>query len=288
MKTPSLLLVVSTFAYVALADDKSQYLDMTYSFNNKTHHWPSYQDFELKILARGTEAFGIYVESNSFCMAEHTGTHMDSPAHFSEGKWRVHQVPLDALIGPAVRIDIKSKADANPDAEMEDSDIEAWEEANGRIPDDTIVMVYSGWGSRWGDELQYLGTDTGNTSALHFPGIGVSAAQVLIDRKVKAVGVDTASVDYGQSPSFAVHRLIFHHNIPCFENVANLDKLPNTGATIFAIPMKIDDGSGAPVRIFATGWHSDVPNPCSIGTGHQLLPYMGMVVFMLCASLFVV
>ncbi|XP_077991044.1 isatin hydrolase-like [Glandiceps talaboti] len=286
MKKIVLSLVVLAFACMALADDKSAYLDMTYRYNAETLHHPVHPDFNLTVLIRGSEEFGIYIESNSICLAEHTGTHIDAPSHFAEGKWRIDDVPLESLIGPGVRIDIKSKADANADALMEVSDIEAWEETYGRIPEGSIVMVYTGWGSRWGDRLRYLGTETRNASLLHYPGITGGAAQALLDRKVITVGIDTPSMDNAPSTTFSAHITLLSANIPILENVANVDKLPNIGSTIFALPMKIDEGSGAPVRIIATGWRSDVPNPCSTGAGHQLLPYMGLMVFMLCASLF--
>ncbi|XP_077991499.1 uncharacterized protein LOC144445731 [Glandiceps talaboti] len=266
---------------------ESPYLDMTYVYNNNTLVHPSLREFELTIASRGSEAIGIYLESNNYCTAEHCGTHMDAPAHYAKGKWRTHQVPLDSLIGPAIRIDMKSKADADADALLEVSDIEAFEEEYGKIPEGAIVMVYTGWGTRWGDRLRYLGTETRNASLLHYPGIGGEAAKVLLERKVKSVGIDTLSLDNGPSRAAPTHITLSKENIPLFENVANLDKLPNTGATVFAIPMKIDEGSGAPTRIFATGWSKDVPNPCrvTVGGGSQLLPYMGMMVFMVYAAL---
>ncbi|XP_077991362.1 uncharacterized protein LOC144445621 [Glandiceps talaboti] len=278
MNSLSLLPVLFTFACMALAahGEESPYLDMTYSYNENTLVHPVHREFELTIASRGSEAIGIYLESNNYCTAEHCGTHMDAPAHFAKGKWRTHQVPLDSLIGPAIRIDMKSKADADADALLEVSDIEAFEEEYGKIPEGAIVMVYTGWGTRWDDRLGYLGTETKNMSLLHYPGIGGEAAKVLLERKVKSVGIDTISLDNGPSHTFPTHITLLSENIPLFENVANLDKLPNTGATVFAIPMKIDEGSGAPTRIFATGWSKDVPNPCSIQAYGEESPYLDM------------
>ncbi|XP_070561542.1 kynurenine formamidase-like [Ptychodera flava] len=242
---------------------------MSYHFKeNETIYWPGSRPFELNIDFRGETERGNYYETNSFCAAEHGGTHMDAPSHFVRGKPRVHDVPLDALIGPAVKIDIKSKADEDSLAEMEVADLEDWEEANGRIPDDVIVMVYSGRGSQWLNRTAYLGSETNNASLLHFPGIHPDAARWLVNnRKIKCVGIDTPSPDHGQSQTLASHLTFFNNNIPVLENVANLDKLPSKGATVFAIPMKIHEGSGAPTRIFATGWNPDLNDPCRVVGG---------------------
>ncbi|XP_070560052.1 kynurenine formamidase-like [Ptychodera flava] len=195
---------------------------------NETIYWPGSRPFELNIDFRGETERGNYYETNSFCAAEHGGTHMDAPSHFVRGKPRVHDVPLDALIGPAVKIDIKSKADEDSLAEMEVADLEDWEEANGRIPDDVIVMVYSGRGSQWLNRTAYLGSETNNASLLHFPGIHPDAARWLVNnRKIKCVGIDTTPSDHGQSRTLGSHLTFFNNNIPVLENVANLDKLPS-------------------------------------------------------------
>ncbi len=165
-------------------------------------------------------------------------------------------MPLSALIGPAIVVDIWEKASKNPDAQLEPADLIAWERHHGRIQDGVILLVHSGWGQRWPDTRRYLGTDKkGDTANLHFPGVSPAAAQWLVDnRKIKAIGIDTPSIDYGQSKTFGTHVILYKRNIPGLENVANLQKLPATGATVYAIPMKIRGGSGAPCRIFATGW----------------------------------
>jgi kynurenine formamidase len=113
--------------------------------------------------------------------------------------------------------------------------------------------MYSGWGKYWGERKQYFGTDEPEDVAnLHFPGFSKEAAEFLTkQRVVKAVGIDTPSIDYGPSRDFIVHQILGAVNVPIFENVAALDRLPANGATIYAIPMKIKGGSGAPLRIFA-------------------------------------
>jgi kynurenine formamidase len=133
--------------------------------------------------------------------------------------------------------------------------LQEFETKHGRIADGTIVLFRTGWGSRWPDRKQYLGTEkTGQAAVpeLHFPGIDSTAAQWLVtQRKVDAVGIDTPSIDYGQSTIFKVHQVLFAADIPAFENVANLEKLPETGAFVVALPMKIAGGTGGPLRIVA-------------------------------------
>jgi kynurenine formamidase len=133
------------------------------------------------------------------------------------------------------------------------ADLEAWEQPHGRIPKGALVLMLSGWGSRWPDKKQYLGTEQpGDVEHLHFPGFSREAAEFLVSqRDIDAIGVDTPSMDYGQSKDFIVHQIINGADKPGLENVANLDKLPASGATLIALPMKIAKGSGGPVRIIA-------------------------------------
>ncbi|XP_070554887.1 isatin hydrolase-like isoform X2 [Ptychodera flava] len=258
-----LLLCLSTATVIA--HDESPFLEMTHPYNENSLSYPGFPGFEFTIWDRGySEKFGIYLESNGFCTPEHCGTHMDAPAHFVQGKWRAHAVPLTSLIGNAVKVDIREKVARDVDAFLEIDDLESWEETHGRIPDDVILMIDYGWAGRYGNKILYFGTEN-DTSNMHFPGFHPDAARwVTENRKVKAIGVDTPSFDRGADMKFDSHLILFEHNIPVFENVANMDKLPATGATVFAIPMMIEDGSGAPLRVFATGWRPDVANPFSM------------------------
>jgi kynurenine formamidase len=135
------------------------------------------------------------------------------------------------------------------------ADLERWEQEHGRIPDGAILLLRTGFSSRWPDAARYLGTAERGEAAvpqLHFPGLHPDAAQWLVDtRAIHALGIDTASIDYGQSTLFETHRILYEHNIPGLENLTALDRLPATGAWIAALPMKIEGGSGAPVRAIA-------------------------------------
>jgi len=229
-------------------------VDLTYSFDKNTLYWPnSPGGFELKQLAFGKTPGGYFYASNSFCAPEHGGTHLDAPIHFSQGSLTVDQIPLRQLMAPAVVIDISAKSATDADYRLTVADVADWEQHNGAIQPGTIVLLRTGWGSRYGDRKKYFGDDTpGATDKLHFPSYSEDSARYLVsNRHIAALGVDTASIDYGQSKDFIVHQIAMGANVPGLENVANLDRVPERGAWVFALPMKIAGGSGAPLRIVA-------------------------------------
>ena len=234
---------------------RGKWIDLTYDFSDKTLYWPTANGFKLDTAFNGITPAGFYYEAYNYCAAEHGGTHLDAPVHFAKGKWSADQVPLEKLTGEAVVIDVSGNALKNSDYMISVADIESWEKTNGKLKDDIIVFFRTGYGSFYPDAKKYLGTDERGAEAVakvHFPGIGPDAADWLVkNRKIKAVGLDVASVDYGQSKDFKTHQILYEQNIPGFENVANIDKLPTKGAFIIALPMKIKGGSGAPLRIVA-------------------------------------
>ena len=229
-------------------------VDLTYGFDEHTLYWPnSPSGFELKRLAFGKTPAGYFYAANAFCAPEHGGTHLDAPIHFSQGALSVDQIPPRQLIAPAAVIDVSAKAAADPDYRLTVADVADWEKRNGAIQPGTIVLLRTGWGTRYPDRKKYFGDDTpGATDKLHFPSFSEDAARYLVsNRRVGAIGVDTASIDYGQSKDFIVHQIANGANVPGLENIANLDRLPEHGAWLIAMPMKITGGSGAPVRLVA-------------------------------------
>jgi len=198
---------------------------------------------------------GYYYSANKFSAPEHGGTHMDAPIHFAKDGTTIDEISLDQLIGPAVIIDVSKETLKNNDYQISIRDFTIWESSYGKIRDETIVLLHTGYGRYWPDRLKYLGTDkTGKEalSDLHFPGLHPDAANWLVEnRKINAIGLDTQSIDYGKSQFFETHRILCTKNIPFFENVANLDKLPAIGTLVIALPMKIKGGSGAPLRLVA-------------------------------------
>lgn len=229
-------------------------VDLTHPFNAATLYWPtSPTTFELERLAFGATDGGYFYSANSLSTPEHGGTHLDAPIHFADGRHATDQIPLEKLIASAVVIDISGPASADPDYRLGRDDVLAFEAEHGTIAAGSIVLLRTGWSERWPDPLRYLGDDTpGDASKLHFPSYGEDAARLLVgERSVAALGADVASIDYGQSTDFMVHRIAGDANVPGFENVANLDRLPPRGATVIALPMKIEGGSGGPARIVA-------------------------------------
>ena len=233
--------------------DVSRVIDLSYSFGPETIYWPTAEPFKLTRVAHGRTPGGYWYVSNNISMAEHGGTHMDAPIHFGEGKMTAAQVPLSSCIGPACVIDVSAAAARDADYRMTVADVETWEKHHGRIPRGAIVVMNSGWGARWPDKKLYLGTDKPmDVPNLHFPGYSKEAAEFLVrKRDIAALAIDTASIDYGQSKDFIVHQVLNGANKPGFENVANAGRLPPTGATFIALPLKIEEGSGGPTRIIA-------------------------------------
>jgi kynurenine formamidase len=231
-----------------------EWVDLTHDFGEDTIYWVNAEPFKREG-SGGMTSNGFYYAAGNYSAAEHGGTHIDSPIHFAEGKNTVDQIGLDQLIAPAVKIDVSEKTLANRDYLITIEDIKNWETANGKIPDGSILLFQTGFGKYWPDKKQYLGTDQRGHAAvkdLHFPGLHPEAAKWLVEnRRMKAVGLDTASIDYGQSSTYDSHVALMTNNIPAFENVANLDKLPAKDFHVIALPMKIKGGSGGPLRIVA-------------------------------------
>ena len=251
-----LLVVLSSVAIQAQGIDWSSYdvVDLTHPLNDEAVFWPTSRSrFALEQLAYGETDGGWFYSANAFSTPEHGGTHLDAPIHFDAKGQTVDQVPLARLMGAAVVIDITTQVASDPDYRLTADDVAAFESEHGTIPPAAIVLLRTGWSDRWPDVKAYLGDDTpGDASNLHFPSFGPDAAAVLVKaREVAVLGVDGASIDYGASTNFMVHRIAASSNVPGLENLTNLDRLPPTGAMVIALPTKIEGGSGGPVRVVA-------------------------------------
>ena len=233
---------------------RSRLVDLTHPYNAQTIYWPTAATkFQLEKLAYGPTPAGYFYSAYSLSTPEHGGTHLDAPAHFSERGQSADEVPLARLIAPAVVIDVSSKAAADPDYRLSADDVLGFERQHGRIVAGTIVLLRTGWSRRWPDVKAYLGDDTpGDASKLRFPGYGEDGARLLVvERNAGVLGVDTASIDYGRSTDFVVHRLAAAQQVAGLENLTNLEQVPAVGATVIALPIKIEGGSGGPVRVVA-------------------------------------
>lgn len=228
-------------------------VDMTHAFGEDTVYWPGNQRFTWKQTAWGRSEAGYWYASADFAAAEHGGTHIDAPIHFARGRRTVDEIPLEQLMGPAIVIDVRARCRIDPDYTLSVEDIRAWEDRHGRIPERAIVFMYTGWASRWPDASRYLGTASlDDPRSLHFPGFSREAASFLVaQRAIRGVGIDTASIDPGASRDFPAHQALNEADVYALENVAALDQLPPRGATVIALPMKIEGGTGGPVRIIA-------------------------------------
>lgn len=229
-----------------------RWVDLTHAFSESTIYWPTdTTGFVLDEQAFGFTDGGWFYASYEFRSAEHGGTHLDAPIHFAEGRLTNEQIPLSSLMGPAAVVDVSERADADYLVTVED--LTSWEEEYGGLPRGGILLIRTGWSTRWSDRALYLGTDlTGPLAVaeLHFPGLDPEAARWLVEnREIVAVGIDTPSLDYGQSANFRSHVILYSENVVGFENVTNLGSLPPTGSFVVALPMKIEGGSGGPLRI---------------------------------------
>ena len=240
----------------AFAQDLStgRWVDLTHPFNENSVYWPTAEMFDLEEVFHGHTEGGYFYTAYNFSAAEHGGTHLDAPIHFAEGANTADQVPVEQMTGPGFVIDVSEQAAADVDYQVSVADIEAFEQEHGPIPEGAIVLINTGRSSLYSDREAYMGTAERGEEAvalLHFPGLGADAAELLVERGIDAVGIDTPSIDYGQSKDFATHVALMTNNVPAFENVADMSALPPTGSTIIALPMMIEGGSGGPLRIVA-------------------------------------
>ena len=226
---------------------KTRVLDLSYAINDKLVPWPGDEKFfEAKVNAT-IEKNGYF--TRSFWMLEHYGTHLDAPAHFPPGKTTVDQIPVKQLFGPAVVIDVRVESNSDADYQLPATRIEDWEKKHGRIPEGAIVLLRTGWASRWPDVERYRNQDA--KGKMHFPGFSVEAAKLLISRRVSGLGCDTLSIDYGASADFAVHHLALGAGLYHLENLADMSEVPEASAVLIVAPIKLEGGSGGAVRVFA-------------------------------------
>ena len=234
---------------------RGKLVDLSYSFNERTIYWPTAKTFTLEQVAEGETAGGYWYEANNFAAAEHGGTHLDAPVHFARGGDTADEIPLRRLVGRGVVVDVSADALTDRDYQVSPADFAAHEREHGRIPRRAIVLLRTGYGRFWPDRQRYMGTaELGDAAVpkLHFPGLHPDGAEWLVEkRRVRAVGIDTASIDFGQSKLFESHQVLGAANLPVFENVANVHRLPAENFLFVGLPMKIDEGSGGPLRAMA-------------------------------------
>ena len=254
-QAPSVIAPEHAPASQAGAWSMGRWVDLTHPFDERTIYWPTEKGFRFESGANGPTPKGYYYAANRFASAEHGGTHLDAPRHFSAAGETADAVPLGDLVGEGVVVDVTKQCAADAAYQVTPDDLVAWEARHGRQLLDVIVLLRTGWSARWGDRAAYLGTGEVGPEAvakLRFPGLSPLAARWLVDhRRIRAIGIDTASIDHGPSTDFASHVVLCGANVPIFENVGSLEALPERGTFVVALPMKIAGGSGGPLRIVA-------------------------------------
>jgi kynurenine formamidase len=224
-------------------------VDLTHAINSKVPTYELEERSGFKAVTVATIAKNKYFARN-ISLPEHFGTHIDAPAHFARGMWTVDQIPPERLIAPLAVIDVSANVNSNPDYQLSVEDIANWEKLNGQIPPGAVVIAHTGWDARWNSVKEYRNADA--KGIMHFPGFSLDAAKFLVEaRNVYGLGIDTLSIDYGPSQDFPVHQYTLSHSLYHLENVAELDRVPPTGALVVAGAMKLEGGSGGPVRILA-------------------------------------
>jgi len=181
---------------------------------------------------------------------EHAGTHLDAPIHFSENGISAEKIAASTLVAPLAVIDVTAQATLNPDYLLSREDLGAWEKKHGRLQENCCIAMHSGWAQHVGDAAKFAGKDS--TGVLHFPGFAADAVEWLLqERRVAGLAVDTLSLDHGPSKDFKVHYAWLPSGRWGLENVANLEKVPPSGATVVVGLAKVEGATGGPVRLLA-------------------------------------
>jgi kynurenine formamidase len=220
-------------------------VDLSHVMHPAMATWPGGVPFEMERLVDYDQGY----RTHRFAMGENTGTHLDAPSHFVDGKRSVDKIGVSQLVVPAVVIDIKDKVAADPDYQLSANDVIDWEGAYGSLPVGALVIIHTGWHKRFDDPPRYLNQDA--EGVMHFPGCSLEAAALLLERDVVGIGIDTLSVDHGASKDFATHKLVLGANKYMLENLANLEALPISGATVIVGVLPIGDGTQAQARVMA-------------------------------------
>ena len=225
--------------------DARQVVDLTHALHEDMPFWPGTAPFVIERLADYDKGYRMH----RFFLWENIGTHIDAPAHFIEGGASVNELGLDDLVLPVSVIGVQDKAALEPDYQLSVADVLSWEERNGRIMPGGLVVMNTGWHKKFHDPQAYVNQD--EAGVLHFPGFSVAAAQLLVERNVGGIGIDTLSLDPGNDLRFPVHRLMLGAGKFQVENMNNLDDLPARGAVAVIGVLPVKDGSQAQARIFA-------------------------------------
>jgi kynurenine formamidase len=224
-------------------------VDLTHPLNDRSPNWEGSEASPFRAQELGNiDRDGYY--SRIFSTQEHYGTHLDAPAHFCADGWTVDEIPADRLVRPLVVLDVRESAADESDYAVTADDVASWERDHGKIPAGAVVIAYTGWDQHWQAPKRFRNPDSDGVT--HYPGFSLEAARFLVAvRGVVGLGIDTMSVDIGATSEYPVHVFTSPRGIYHLENVANLATVPASGATIVVAPIKLEKGSGGPVRLLA-------------------------------------
>ena len=229
----------------------SRIVNLSHPLHPAVPQWPGDPPVEFQqVAARDTDGYFL----RRFAMGEHSGTHANAPAAFHSGGVGIDAYPPDALVAPAVMIDAREAAAADPDYTLAVADLLAWERCNGPIPAGSVVLLFTGWQDKWDNPADYLDLTASGVEpdSRHFPGFGIAAARwLLTERAIAGIGVDTAGVDGGRDDSFVVNRLLLAQPRIVLENLGNLHQLPPAGVTLVIGVLPLAGGSGSPASVLA-------------------------------------
>jgi len=218
-------------------------VDLTQPLGPATSLWPGSRPFAAATVAT-YDVEGCY--ARELDVPEHAGTHFDAPAHFDPKGDRVDAVGIESLVRPAVKLDVRPWVEGDASATIRADVVLQLEERDGPIPAGSAVLVHTGWDAHWADPARYMGS-----TDLAFPGLAQDAAELLVERRVAGIGIDTLGVDPGHSTELPVHYLTLPAGLWHLEGLIGLEQVPARGAWLVAAPLRLVDGSGAPARVFA-------------------------------------
>jgi kynurenine formamidase len=220
-------------------------VDLTHPMREDMPFWPGGVPFKMTRLVDYDQGYRLH----RFEMGENTGTHVDAPSHFARGKRSAADIPVGELVAPAAVLDVRDKVERDADYLVSVNDVVDYESAHGPLPPGAIVIANTGWHARWRDPASYVNQDAAGT--MHFPGFAGQTAELLIERDIAGVGIDTLSLDHGPSKDFPAHHAVLGANKIGIENLANLGKLPAAGATVIVGVLAVHEGSQAQARVVA-------------------------------------
>lgn len=219
-------------------------IDLTHTIDSTIPLWPGSDPFCMKIRYDYHE---VGCRAAAYSMVAGTGTHMDGPAHFIKGGKTLDQFTLQELLVPVCVINVQHEVNNNHDYALQVADIKKWEVQHGMIPVHSVVVMNTGWAQRWPDLKSFLNEDANGIK--HFPGFSVEAAGLLLEKRVNGIGIDTFSLDVGNTKTFPVHNVMLAKGVYFLECLANLDQLPAVGAFIGSFPLKVAHAPEMPARI---------------------------------------